>query len=24
LGVGASFGEDITTYGASVRLYFDK
>ena len=24
LGVGASFGEDVTTYGASVRLYFDK
>ena len=24
LGLGASFGEDVTTYGAGVRLYFDK
>ena len=24
LGIGASFLEDLTTYGAGVRLYFDK
>ncbi len=24
LGIGASFGDDVTTYGAGVRLYFDK
>jgi len=24
LGVGASFGDDVSAYGASVRLYFDK
>lgn len=24
LGIGASFGDDVTTYGAGIRLYFDK
>ncbi|MDA0706410.1 MAG: outer membrane beta-barrel protein [Proteobacteria bacterium] len=24
LGIGAGFGDDVTTYGAGVRLYFDK
>jgi hypothetical protein len=24
LGIGASFDDDVTTYGAGVRLFFDK